>query len=109
MVARLPPIWQLPSEPRLKGKKRSPTDLESSNQGFVWVQGDDGNVRYIHVHTGLSDSVNTEIVSVIASETLEPVLARLRSAYHRNDLVLRWLAAPRNTSGAGECEYSSRK
>jgi HlyD family secretion protein len=49
---------------QLKGKKRSPTDTETVAHGFVWVQGDDGYVRYIDVQTGLSDSVNTEIIGV---------------------------------------------
>ncbi len=29
--------------------------------------------------------------------------------WHRRICLVRWLAAARNTSGAGECEYSSRK
>jgi HlyD family secretion protein len=48
---------------KMKGKKRSPNDTESSNHGIVWVQDEDGHVRYIEVQTGLSDSVNTEIVA----------------------------------------------
>ena len=33
----------------------------------------------------------------------------LDDAVAEADLRVRWLAAPRNTSGAEECEYSSRK
>jgi hypothetical protein len=46
---------------KMRGKKRSPTDTEASSRGVVWVQGEDGHVRFIEVHTGLSDSINTEI------------------------------------------------
>ncbi len=50
------------SHQKMRGKKRSPTDTDSSGHGVVWVQGEDGFVRFIEVHTGMSDSVNTEIV-----------------------------------------------
>jgi len=49
---------------RLKGKKRSPTDTDTMNHGFVWVTSDDGHVRYTDVRTGLSDTVNTEVLGV---------------------------------------------
>jgi len=49
---------------RLKGKKRSPTDTDTVNHGFVWVTSDDGHLRYIDVRTGLSDTVNTEVLGV---------------------------------------------
>jgi HlyD family secretion protein len=49
---------------QLKGKKRSPTDGESLDHGFVWVRGEDGLLRYIELNLGLSDSVNTEVVGV---------------------------------------------
>ena len=55
---------------QLKGKKRSPTDPEAQDHGFVWVKGDDGYVRYIEVQTGLSDSVNTEVLGVIGGGEL---------------------------------------
>jgi HlyD family secretion protein len=48
---------------QLRGKKRSPTD--ETSESFVWVKGEDGFVRYIQVHTGLSDTVNTEILEVL--------------------------------------------
>jgi HlyD family secretion protein len=48
---------------RRRGKKRSPTDVESLSRGFVWVLGNDSHVRYIEVRTGLSDSVNTEVLA----------------------------------------------
>jgi HlyD family secretion protein len=50
---------------RIRGKKRSVTDPEALNRGIVWVKGDDGYVRFLQVRTGLSDSVNTEIVEVL--------------------------------------------
>ena len=34
---------------------------------------------------------------------------RCMMPWHRRICLVRWLAAPRNTSGAGECEISSRK
>src|SRR5271157_3455044 len=49
---------------RLKGKKRSPTDTDTMNHGFVWVTSDDGHLRYIDLRTGLSDTVNTEVLGV---------------------------------------------
>jgi HlyD family secretion protein len=54
---------------QLKGKKRSPTDVESQDQGFIWVKADDPRyVRYIQVRTGLSDTVNTEILGTLSGE-----------------------------------------
>jgi HlyD family secretion protein len=47
---------------QLRGKKRPQGDHEASSHGFVWVPADNGHVRYVEVQTGLSDSVNTEIV-----------------------------------------------
>jgi HlyD family secretion protein len=55
---------------KTRGKKKSPTEPESQNHGVVWVQGEDGFVRYIEVQTGLSDSVNTEIVGVVGGGEL---------------------------------------
>jgi HlyD family secretion protein len=55
---------------RERGKKRSPADPDTGH-GFVWFQGDDGFVRYIEVQTGMSDSVNTEVVKVIDGELPE--------------------------------------
>jgi HlyD family secretion protein len=55
---------------RLKGKKRSPTDTDTVNHGFVWVTSDDGHLRYIDVRTGLSDTVNTEVLGVIGGGEL---------------------------------------
>jgi HlyD family secretion protein len=51
-------------------KKRSPSDPEEQGRGFVWFQEDDGHVRYVEVQTGLSDSVNTEVVGVIGDGEL---------------------------------------
>jgi HlyD family secretion protein len=47
---------------RRRGKKRSPSDVDALSRGIVWVPGNDGHVRYIEVRTGLSDSVNTEVL-----------------------------------------------
>jgi HlyD family secretion protein len=55
---------------KLRGKKRSPGDAEALNRGFVWVSTGDGRVRYIEVRTGLSDSVNTELVEVLSGGEL---------------------------------------
>jgi HlyD family secretion protein len=55
---------------RLRGKRRSANDPESQDRGFVWVEGDDGYVRYSEVRTGLGDSVHTEIVSVLSGAEL---------------------------------------
>ena len=38
--------------------------VESQDRGFLWVKSDEAHVKYIEVRTGLSDTVNTEIVSV---------------------------------------------
>jgi HlyD family secretion protein len=46
---------------RRRGKKSTPAEPETS-RGFVWVPDEDGYVRYIEVRTGLSDSVNTELL-----------------------------------------------
>jgi HlyD family secretion protein len=55
---------------KTKGKKRSPTEPETQNRGIVWVQGEDGFLRFIEVQTGLSDSVNTEILGVVGGGEL---------------------------------------
>jgi HlyD family secretion protein len=54
---------------KLRSKKRGPTDTDA-DRGFVWVAGDDGFVRYREVRIGLSDTVNTEILSVISGGDL---------------------------------------
>jgi HlyD family secretion protein len=50
---------------RIRGKKRAANDPGALDRGIVWVKGDDGFVRFIEVRTGLSDSVNTEIVEAL--------------------------------------------
>jgi HlyD family secretion protein len=55
---------------QLKGKKRTPTDAENLDHGFVWVKGEDGMVHYIELQTGLSDSVNTEVRGVVGGGEL---------------------------------------
>jgi HlyD family secretion protein len=47
---------------RRRGSRRSPSDAGSLTRGFVWVPGNDSHVRYVEVRTGLSDSVNTEVL-----------------------------------------------
>jgi HlyD family secretion protein len=48
---------------KLKNKKRGPTDPDAQDHGIIWTQGDDGLVRFIEVHTGVSDGVKTEILN----------------------------------------------
>jgi HlyD family secretion protein len=60
---------------RLRGKRRSASDPDAQDRGMVWVQGDDGYVRFVEVQTGLSDSIHTEIVGVLGGGQLpEPTL-----------------------------------
>jgi HlyD family secretion protein len=54
----------------LRAKKPSPTDVEAQAQGFVWVKGENGFVRYIQLHIGLSDTVNTEVLGVLSGDKL---------------------------------------
>jgi HlyD family secretion protein len=56
---------QRDSYKRLAAKKRSSTDVETQDHGLVWTKGEDGFLRYVEIKTGLSDSVNTEVVSVL--------------------------------------------
>lgn len=49
----------------LRGKKPAPTEGDTQPAGFLWVKGEDGFVTYLHVHTGLSDTVNTEILGLV--------------------------------------------
>jgi HlyD family secretion protein len=53
-----------------RGKKRSATDAEGQDHGFVWVPAEDGHVRFIEVQTGLSDGANTEILGVVGDGSL---------------------------------------
>lgn len=52
-----------------RGKKRVPGE-EGQEHGFVWVPGPDGLATFIEVITGVSDSVNSEIVSVVGGGEL---------------------------------------
>jgi HlyD family secretion protein len=67
---------------RLRGQKRGPNEPEAQDRGIVWVKGADGYVRYVEVKTGVSDSVNTEVVSVISggelAENLEIIVGETR-------------------------------
>ncbi len=49
----------------LKGKKHAASEGDIQEHGFVWVSAEGGFVRYIEVLTGLSDNLNTEILSVV--------------------------------------------
>src|SRR6202043_1718652 len=51
---------------KLRGKKRAITDPDQTEHGFLWLQGDDGLLRYREVRMGISDSVNTEILGVVS-------------------------------------------
>jgi len=55
---------------RLKGKKHGPTDPEAQDRAVVWTLGDDGFVRYVELHTGLSDGVRTEVLGVVGDGEL---------------------------------------
>lgn len=55
---------------KLRGKKRAPTDVDAQDVGFVWVKNADGLLHYIQVRTGLSDTVSTEVLGVIAGGEL---------------------------------------
>jgi HlyD family secretion protein len=54
---------------RQRGKKRVPGE-EGQEHGFVWVPGPNGLATFIEVITGLSDAVNSELVSVVGGVDL---------------------------------------
>jgi HlyD family secretion protein len=56
---------------QLKGKKHGPTDPEAQDRGLVWTQAEDGFVRYVEVHTGLTDGVKTEVLEVVGGDLPE--------------------------------------
>jgi HlyD family secretion protein len=56
---------------KLRNRKRSSKDPDDQNRGVVWVKGDDGMLRFVEVRTGLSDSVNTEVVKILKGELPE--------------------------------------
>ncbi len=55
---------------QLKGKKHGPTDPDAQDHSQVWTLGDDGFVRYIDIHTGLSDGARTEVLDVVGGGDL---------------------------------------
>jgi HlyD family secretion protein len=55
---------------KMRGKKHAPGEADAQDRGIVWVKGEDGMARFIEVKTGLSDSVNTEIVQVLSGGEL---------------------------------------
>jgi HlyD family secretion protein len=77
---------------QLKGKKRSPTD-EAQEKGFVWTKGDDGFVHYIQIQTGLSDSVNTEVLGGDLPEGTQVITGESR-ATARGDSANPFVASP---------------
>jgi HlyD family secretion protein len=50
---------------QLHNQKRSPTDADAQQQGFLWVLGADGFVYYTQVRIGLSDGARSEILGVV--------------------------------------------
>jgi HlyD family secretion protein len=82
---------------QLKAKKRGPTDAEALDRGFVWVKGDNGYVRYLELHTGLSDSVNTEVLEVLSGGELPehtPVIVGEGKADARSSGANPFVASP---------------
>jgi HlyD family secretion protein len=61
---------------QLKNKKHGPTDPDAQDHGLVWVQGDDGFVRYVELHTGQGDGTRTEVLEVLGGAEL-PEKARV--------------------------------
>jgi HlyD family secretion protein len=57
----------------LRSKKTTTAESEAAaqSQGFVWVKGDDGYLRYSQLKLGQSDSVNTECVAVVSGAELK--------------------------------------
>jgi HlyD family secretion protein len=55
---------------KLRSRKRSATDTDGQDHGFIWVKGENGFVNYIEIVTGLSDMVNTEILGVVGGGEL---------------------------------------
>jgi HlyD family secretion protein len=72
----------------LRGKKPTPADVETQAQGFVWVKGENGFVRYIQLHIGLSDTVNTEVLGVLSggefAENTQGIVAEGRAEAQGN-------------------------
>jgi len=54
---------------RIRGKRSSAGDAQ--DRGIVWVKGEDGYVRFVEIRTGLSDSVNTEVLRVVSGGELK--------------------------------------
>jgi HlyD family secretion protein len=53
----------------LRAKKRGVA--EGQERGFVWVQGEDGLARFIEIMIGHSDTVSSEVLSVVNGELPE--------------------------------------
>jgi HlyD family secretion protein len=83
---------------RLTSKKRSATDAEALDRGIVWIMRDDGFVRYVEVRTGISDSVNTDVVSVLSGGDLPEgtpvIVGETRGAVARNNESNPFVATP---------------
>jgi HlyD family secretion protein len=55
---------------KTRGKKRAISDPDQTDHGFVWVQGADGLVSFRELRLGLSDNINTDVVSVVSGGDL---------------------------------------
>jgi HlyD family secretion protein len=83
---------------KLRGKKRAPNDPEAQDRGIVWVKDDDGHVRFIEIRTGLSDSVNTEILGTASggelAEGTQIVVGETRAGAAPNNEANPFIARP---------------
>jgi HlyD family secretion protein len=61
-----------------KGERPAAADKEAHDRGTLWVQ-DGGFVRPVKVHIGLSDGLNTEVISGDLQEGLAVVVGESRS------------------------------
>jgi HlyD family secretion protein len=55
---------------KMRGKKHGPGEADAQDRGVVWIKDEDGMARFIEVKTGLSDSVNTEILQALSGGEL---------------------------------------
>jgi HlyD family secretion protein len=56
---------------KMKSKKKSAADSDGGDYGVVWIRAEDGFVRPLSVHIGLSDSINSEILVPLPDELRE--------------------------------------
>jgi HlyD family secretion protein len=83
---------------QLAGKKRSGTDVEGLDHGLVWTKGEDGFLHFVEVKTGLSDSVNTEVVSALnggeLKEQAQIIVGEMRGGEARGNQANPFVASP---------------